>query len=95
MSRQEPTATTHADTDSDHALERLRQVTLQLLDARHPLYSLGPEVAALRDLLSARAPFQIDRSQDITDGETRFATGLAVSPTQAAMCADEVARTPA
>lgn len=73
--------------------ECVRRLALEILDVRHPPHSLGPEVAELVRLLRSSAPFQIDPNRDIGTGETRSEHGLAVSPTMAAMCAEDLART--
>jgi hypothetical protein len=78
---------------SDNAL--LREITLEIMNHQRPLYSLGAETGALRRLLEARAGYRIDPQLDIARGETLTAAGLAISPTQAAMCASEHARTAA
>jgi hypothetical protein len=74
---------------------RLREITSKIIDARRPFWSLGEETGALQDLLGEHATFQMDLGGDITEGESRSGSGLAISPTQAAMCAMEVARTAA
>jgi len=50
-------------------------------------------MAELRELIRVHAPFQPRLDSDITIGETRLASGLAVSPTVAAMCVNEPCRT--
>ncbi len=70
---------------------RLRQLTLEILDDAVAVHGLRPAVLALVGLLDehgARA-----RSDDISAGETRLGDGLALSPTMAAMCAQDYART--
>ena len=74
-------------------MESLRQVSLEILDVNRPSWSLAVEVAGLTELLSEGAAFQIDPTRDVSDGETRTANGLALSPTQAAMCAADARRT--
>jgi len=73
----------------------LRQLTQNIIDVERPLWTLGAETGELYDFLQRRATFQIDPDQDISQGETRSENGLAISPTQAAMCAWEIARTAA
>jgi len=74
---------------------KLREITSKIVDARRPFWSLGAETVVLHDLLQERAAFRLDSHRDIAEGETLTSNGLAVSPTQAAMCAREVARTAA
>lgn len=73
--------------------KRLRRLAGEILDARRPSHSLGSEVTELIRLLRGLAPFQIDPNRDISDGETRSEQGLALSPTMAAMCAEDLGRT--
>jgi len=73
--------------------ERLRHLASAILDDATPAYACGPEVALLADLLRAHAPVQIDPDRVRSDGEVRTAHGLALSPTMAGRCADDIART--
>ncbi len=80
-------------TDTD--LAEFRRIVHTLVDPAKKLKDLIPEAQGLRDLLERRTNFQIDSTQDIAAGETRLDSGLAISPTLAAMCLRELARTPA
>lgn len=56
------------------------------------LKDLLPEAHALRDLFETWTNFQIDPDRGIGGGETRLDSGLAISPTTAAMCIRELFR---
>lgn len=74
-------------------LRALRSITSRLLDVDQPVCSLRPVLLELTSLLrGAGARRELPREQ-IEAGETMTSNGLAVSPTMAAMCADDVART--
>lgn len=73
--------------------EALSAITRSILDPGKELIDLVPQANALRDLLEQHAEFRIDPKRGIADGETRLDSGLAISPTQAAMCAREQFRT--
>jgi hypothetical protein len=73
--------------------DQLRRLTLKILDPQHPPYSLHPEIAKLAQLLDCCATVRIDTPKDISDGETRTKSGLALSPVMAAMCVQDFART--
>ena len=70
----------------------LRRVTRSILDSPRSVDSLRPEVVAMTKMLTdsktSRAP-----SENISEGETRTPNGVALSPTMAAMCADDFVRT--
>jgi hypothetical protein len=72
---------------------QLRRLATEILDARHPHHALGPELTAFTQILRRVAPFKIDPCNDIAAGETRTERGVALSPTMAAMCADDLGRT--
>lgn len=75
-----------------HERQQLRQIARCILDPARPLYSFYHEMQALKDILEVLTPFRRFYKQDISRGETRTPSGLAISPTQAAMCLDEIAR---
>ena len=74
-------------------LEPLRSVTSAIIDSQQPAFSLRPEVVELTTILTGSRKIQSPRKEDIADGETRTSNGLAISPTMAAMCADDFVRT--
>jgi len=78
---------------ADNDLEQLTRITREIIRPTTPLIALIPQAQALRDLFERRAHFRIDHTHDIAAGETRLASGLAISPTLAAMCARELFRT--
>jgi len=72
--------------------DAIRRLAGTLLADGAPASALDPEVQKLSQLLQSVAPIKItDEIQ--TDGESRTARGLALSPTMAARCADDIART--
>ncbi|MBS1188767.1 MAG: hypothetical protein H6R10_559 [Rhodocyclaceae bacterium] len=76
-------------------LDELRSITLEILDPGKELADLIPQAQALRDFFERRTDFSIDSGRDIGEGATRLESGLAISPTLAAMCLRELFRTPA
>ena len=74
-------------------LERLRRVTVSLLDSERPAYTLRGEVLEMKSILESSAGPVSDPASDIAAGETRTKRGLAISPTMASMCLDDFART--
>ncbi len=74
-------------------IDHLRSLTTSLLDAENPVYTLRPEMVELMAILRDFQSTAFVRQNDITEGETRTPNGLAVSPTMAAMCADDYVRT--
>lgn len=75
------------------AMEQLRRVTLSLLESKTPAHSLRPEVVEMTTILADSQAVSITRQEDISGGETRTSNGLALSPTMAAMCANDFVRT--
>lgn len=76
-------------------LDTLKDISQKILAPGKALIDLLPQAQALRELLEQQTNFHIDASRDIGDGETRLASGLAISPTLAAMCLREQFRTTA
>ena len=77
----------------EHSPEAFKRLAQAIVDRNKQLNDLIPEAQALRDFLESITQFRIEG--DIGAGETRLDKGLAVSPTIAAMCLRELARTPA
>lgn len=73
--------------------ERLGDIARAILDAKRRPAEMFVEAEALRDWLEARSSFRMDPEQDIAAGETWLDDGRAVSPTMAAFCLREPART--
>jgi hypothetical protein len=74
-------------------MEQLKRLTTLLLQAQQPASSLRAELLELAAILDGLAGGQLARVDDIADGETWTASGLALSPTMAAMCTDDFVRT--
>jgi hypothetical protein len=73
-------------------VEKLRHITRILLDRTRPAYTLRNEVLELRSIFENAGGFKAEAT-DIALGETITETGVAISPTMAAMCLDDFART--
>lgn len=79
----------------DEDLEALKRISREILYPSKELIDLIPEAQALRDLFERKAQFCIDNSRDLSAGESRLGSGLAISPALAAMCIRELFRTTA
>lgn len=79
--------------DQKAPLEILRDLTCLLLDSARPAYSLRNEVLELKSIFEAAGGLKINSAENIASGETVTAAGVAISPTMAAMCVDDFART--
>ena len=73
--------------------QQILAVLENLLDESSSASELSPDIKRLGELLDKVDIFSINSKQDIAHGETRSTHGQAVSPTMAAMCLREVART--
>lgn len=71
----------------------LPRLAATLLDLRLPAHTLHPEVVELAALLDRSATIRRDASEDISRGETRTSSGLALSPAMAALCTVDFVRT--
>ncbi|MBA3350936.1 MAG: hypothetical protein H0U23_00670, partial [Blastocatellia bacterium] len=76
-----------------HLYEKLSSATRSILDASRPAYSLRSEVLELKAIFEQAGGLAPDTSRDISSGETLTSGGTAISPTMAAMCVDDFART--
>src|SRR5688500_17471028 len=74
-------------------VNRLRDVTRSLLDPARPASSLRSEVLEVKSIFQAAGGVDMGTVDDIATGETITAEGVAISPTMAAMCVDDFART--
>lgn len=74
-------------------LLKLKQITRTILNPEKQLKDLIVEAQELRDLFEGLTNFQIHPEEGIGAGETRLQSGLAISPTTAAMCIRELFRT--
>ena len=74
--------------------QELRHVTKSILDLSSPAWSLRDQVMSLKSILETASGFSlVSRGEDIGSGETITSRGVAISPTMAAMCVDDFART--
>lgn len=71
----------------------LRRLVSRLLARDAPAYSLRAEVLEIAAILTGLDRQREVRRADISVGETRTSNGLALSPTMAAMCIEDFART--
>lgn len=73
-------------------LDELKRLARAITDPQKGVHDLIPEAQGLRDFFERFTHFQLDPICDIGAGETRLDSGLAVSPTIAAMCLRDLAR---
>lgn len=73
--------------------EELKTITGEILESDKKLIDLIPQAQALREFFEGITHFSIDPLRDIATGQTRLDSGLAISPTLAAMCVREAFRT--
>ena len=73
--------------------QKLKQATLALLDETRAAYSLRREVMEIKSILQQAGGFSAESGENISTGETITSNGIAISPTMAAMCLDDFART--
>jgi len=74
-------------------IEQLRKATATVLDLNQPAHTLRPEVIEITTVLASSQAVWASSQQDISSGETQTSNGLAISPTMAAMCAEDYVRT--
>ena len=74
-------------------MRRLRELTRALLDTGADDNTLRPEVLELTSILSGAETSGLIRKALIGEGESLTPDGLALSPTNAMMCADDYVRT--
>ena len=70
-------------------IEEFKRLTLETLTHDGHRGILAGIVGELVGILENAADFQIDSKLDVVEGETASSEGLAISPTQAAMCAGD------
>ena len=74
-------------------IEQLRKATATVLDLNQSAHTLRPEVIEITTVLASSQAVWATSQQDISRGETQTSNGLAISPTMAAMCAEDYVRT--
>ena len=77
---------------SEHELAMLKKITQVILDEEASVTIWIPAIEQLGEIIERHTSFRIE-DQNIGKGETRLSSGLAISPTQAAMCLREISRT--
>lgn len=78
---------------TERAVGKLQGLVSIILDEGNPVSGLRPEILELLALLAAKSGMGAARREDLVTGEVRTNQGLAVSPTMAAMCVEDYART--
>ena len=74
-------------------IDEFKRLTHEALTHDGPRGILAGIIGELVGILEMAADFQIDPESDVAEGEIESSEGLAISPTQAALCADEFQRT--
>lgn len=80
---------------SEHDRSRFKELAAQILDPDRQVADLVEQVDALRTLLEQHMRFDFTPLVNLGEGQTRTASGVAVSPLQAALCARQVLRSAA
>lgn len=70
-------------------LKQLMDLAIRIFKSESPIETS----AELKELIATNASYRLSPQRDIAAGESRLRSGLAVSPTMAAMCANEPLRT--
>ncbi|MEM7144682.1 MAG: hypothetical protein AAF591_06080 [Verrucomicrobiota bacterium] len=78
---------------SPAVIEEFKRLTQETLTYEGKRGILAGIVSELVDILESAADFKIDPEKDVVEGESYSGQGVAISPTQAAMCAGEFQRT--
>lgn len=71
----------------------LEAITREIVEPDRALNDLIPQAQALRDFFEGITHFTLNPDRDVGAGQTRLESGLAISPTSAAMCVRELFRT--
>lgn len=71
----------------------MRELVDAILAQENPVHSLRPEILDLLEVFKSKSRSEWDRKEDLAAGESRTGEGLAVSPSMAAMCVEDYART--
>lgn len=77
----------------DNELSNLKETTQEILHSESSISNWASSIPHLGEIVDKHAAFHIDPGQDIGAGETWGGNGLALSPTMAALCLREIART--
>ena len=83
----------HTPPDAISDVAELKRLTAEVLSYEGHRGILVGLVMEMVSILERSAEFQIDPDTDVVDGESNSGEGLAISPAQAALCADQERRT--
>ena len=76
-------------------LEKLKDISRDILEPKNTLVDLIPRIVELKDLLEKYTLLKMTPEVSLTEGRTLLDSGMAVSPLVAAICAREVFRSAA
>ncbi len=76
----------------NYDLAKLEKIAQKILDEDSPVGTWIAALKELEELIDRHTPFRVN-DQNIAQGQTLLSSGLAILPTQAAMCMREISRT--
>ena len=78
--------------NQEYELSKLKKIAKALLKEDSSVQTFIPALKQLEEIIKQHTSFRIN-NEDIAKGESHLSSGLAISPTQAAMCMREISRT--